>query len=193
MPRGLRPLLLAAALLPGAAFAQFVSITGGAPTVESFDSLAASGTGSSLPAGWAFAESGANANTIYTAGSGAANGGDTYSFGTGTSAERALGGIQSGSLVPLYGAQLRNDTGATLAQLVVAYAGEQWRLGTAGRPDRLDFQYSLDATSLTTGTSALSPSAVLISSPKSKGVPSPSSSTCRTLSWMAVSMELPPL
>ena len=42
------------------------------------------------------------------------------------------------------------DTAIT--SLDVAYTGEQWRLGTAGRPDRLDFQYSLDATSLTTGT-----------------------------------------
>jgi hypothetical protein len=35
---------------------------------------------------------------------------------------------------------------------VIAYTGEQWRLGTTNRADRLDFQYSLDATSLTTGT-----------------------------------------
>lgn len=152
MPKGLRSLLLAGVLLPGGALAQAVSIPAGAPTVETFDSLAASGPGSSLPTGWALAESGTNANTSYTAGSGAANGGDTYSFGTGTGTERALGGLQSGSLVPLYGAQLRNDTGATLAQLVVAYTGEQWRLGTLGRVDRLDFQYSLDAISLTTGT-----------------------------------------
>jgi predicted extracellular nuclease len=34
----------------------------------------------------------------------------------------------------------------------VAYTGEQWRLGTAARTDRIDFQYSLNATSLTTGT-----------------------------------------
>ncbi len=34
----------------------------------------------------------------------------------------------------------------------VSFTGEQWRLGAPSRLDRLDFQYSLDATSLTTGT-----------------------------------------
>ena len=152
MPRGLRSLLLAVALVPGPVLAQFVPVTGGAPALETFDTLAASGSGSGLPAGWAFVESGSNANTSYSASGGVANGGDTYSFGTGTSSERALGGIQSNSLVPLFGAQLRNDTGTTLLQLAVTYTGEQWRLGSTGRVDRLDFQYSLDATSLTTGT-----------------------------------------
>lgn len=152
MPHRARWLLLAAALLPALASAQAISITGGAPAVQDFGSLAASGTGTTLPAGWYSAETGSNANAIYTAGTGASNSGDTYSFGASGSAERALGGIQSGSLIPQFGAQLRNDTGATLTQVAVAYTGEQWRLGAAGRIDRLDVQYSLDATSLTTGT-----------------------------------------
>ena len=152
MPHRARWLLLAAALLPAFASAQAISITGGAPAVQDFGSLAASGTGTTLPAGWYSAETGSNANATYTAGTGASNSGDTYSFGASGSAERALGGIQSGSLIPQFGAQLRNDTGATLTQVAVAYTGEQWRLGAAGRIDRLDVQYSLDATSLTTGT-----------------------------------------
>ena len=56
---------------------------------------------------------------------------------------------------PTIGAQFGNNTGATITSLAIAYTGEQWRLGqnTAGRaPDRLDFQLSADATSLTTGT-----------------------------------------
>jgi len=41
----------------------------------------------------------------------------------------------------------------TVTSLQVSYTGEQWRLGTAGRgSDRLDFEYSTDATSLTVGT-----------------------------------------
>ncbi|MBI3367037.1 MAG: endonuclease/exonuclease/phosphatase family protein, partial [Burkholderiales bacterium] len=40
----------------------------------------------------------------------------------------------------------------TLTDLLLSYTGEQWRLGSLGRVDRLDFQVSLDATSLTTGT-----------------------------------------
>jgi len=36
--------------------------------------------------------------------------------------------------------------------MTIGYVGEQWRLGTVGRADRLDFQYSLNAKSLTDGT-----------------------------------------
>ena len=47
------------------------------------------------------------------------------------------------------GACFTNNTGAPVTALDIAYIGEQWRLGLAGRrADRLDFQYSLDATSL---------------------------------------------
>ena len=64
----------------------------------------------------------------------------------------ALGGLRSGSLVPVFGACFSNGTGGALSSFDVAYTGEQWRLGTAARSDRIDFQYSLDATSLTTGS-----------------------------------------
>jgi predicted extracellular nuclease len=119
---------------------------------ENFDTLANSGTASTTPEGWYFAESGTNANTTYTAGTGSANAGDTYSFGAAGSVERAFGGLQSASLTPMVGAQLTNATGGMITGLSITYTGEQWRLGATGRSDRLDFQYSLDATSLTTGT-----------------------------------------
>ncbi|MBI1761578.1 MAG: putative Ig domain-containing protein [Acidobacteria bacterium] len=119
---------------------------------QNFDTLANTGTSSTVPTGWAFSESGTNANTTYTAGTGSSTTGDTYSFGAAASTERAFGGLQSGSLVPTIGACFTNNTGTTVTSLLISYTGEQWRLGTAGRADRLDFQYSLDATSLTTGT-----------------------------------------
>jgi uncharacterized repeat protein (TIGR01451 family) len=122
------------------------------PYVQDFNSLASSGTSSSMPAGWEFAETGSNANLTYSAGTGSSNAGDTYSFGPAASIDRALGGLQSGSLVPVFGAIFVNDTAQTITSLEIAYTGEQWRLGTLGRLDRIDFQYSLDATSLTTGT-----------------------------------------
>lgn len=137
-------------LIAPTAFAQDVSLVGGAPPVQTFDSLAASGTGTTLPSGWYFAESGTNKNTTYTAGDGSSQTGDTYSFGTGS--DRALGTLQSGSLVSIIGARLHNDTSNTLATIAVAYTGEQWRLGAAGRADRLDFQYSTNATLLTDAT-----------------------------------------
>lgn len=138
------PLLIGS--LPAAA--QFVSLVGGAPPVQSFDTLANTGTSDVLPDGWYLFESDTNANTTYAASDGSSNSGNTYSYGTGSSTERALGMLQSGSLVPMIGAQLRNDAGAALSAILVSYTGEQWRLGAAGRADRLDFQYSLDATSL---------------------------------------------
>ena len=125
----------------------------GATYTENFDTLASSGTSSTVPNGWDFVESGTNANTTYSAGTGSSNAGDSYSFGASSSLERAFGGLLSGSLVPTIGASFTNNTGSAINQLAISYTGEQWRLGTADRgPDRLDFQLSTDATSLTTGT-----------------------------------------
>ena len=138
------------ALAP-AALAQYVTLVGGKPPVQDFDTLAASGTATTLPDGWYLAESGSNADTSYTASDGAANSGDTYSYGASGSGERAFGSLRSGSLVPMIGAQLRNDSGQALSEIAIAYTGEQWRLGTAGRSDSLQFEYSLNAASLGDG------------------------------------------
>jgi hypothetical protein len=125
------------------------------PYQQHFDSLANTGTTNdiaTLPAGWTFSESGTNANTTYAAGTGSSNAGNTYSFGL-SADDRALGGVLSGSLNPTVGAGFVNHTGSTITALKIHYRGEQWRLGATGRAaDRLDFQYSTDATSLTSGT-----------------------------------------
>lgn len=136
------------AFIAPSAFAQDVSLVGGAPAVQTFDSLATSGTGTTLPSGWYFAEAGTNANTTYTAGDGTGNQGDTYSFGTTGSSDRALGTLRSGSVSTVIGARLHNDTSNTLSHIDVAYTGEQWRRGQSTSTDRLDFQYSLNATSV---------------------------------------------
>src|SRR5581483_11794474 len=60
--------------------------------------------------------------------------------------------LRSGNLVSTIGASYTNNTGATITSLLISYTGEQWRLGSVGRTDQLDFQISTDATSLTTGT-----------------------------------------
>jgi hypothetical protein len=107
-----------------------------------------------LPTGWTFVESGTSVrnNSAYAVGDGSSNAGDTYSFGAAGSTDRAFGGLMSSSLVYTLGVQLQNATGSTVGQLSITYYCEQWRQGTAGRVDRLDFQYSTDATSLATGT-----------------------------------------
>lgn len=115
---------------------------------ENFNSL--SGNTTTLPTGWGFVEGGSNANSTVTAGTGSANSGDTYHFGSST--DRALGGLRSGSLIPTIGAKFANTTGLTIVDVSISYQGEQWRLGATGRTDRLDFQYSTGATGLTAGT-----------------------------------------
>ncbi|MEZ5461448.1 endonuclease [Dokdonella sp.] len=143
-----RAMVILCAAICGSALAQVIPLVGGPPAVQNFDSLAASGTGTALPGGWYFVESGSNANSGYSASNGSANSGDTFSFGANASSERALGTLQSGSLTSLIGAQLRNDSGQAISEIAVAYTGEQWRLGAIGRNDALQFQYSLNASAL---------------------------------------------
>lgn len=130
-----------------------VPLTGyGVPAAENFNTLASTGTSSVVPTGWAFLETGTNANALYSAGTGSNNAADTYSFGAAGSAERAFGGLRSGTLVPTIGAAFVNNIGGPIGRLDIEYVGEEWRLGTLGRLDKLDFQYSLNAVSLNTGT-----------------------------------------
>jgi len=126
---------------------------------QDFNSLANSpnnGTGSTIPLGWGFAETGTAANAAYTIGAGTTLTGDTFSFGTSGSADRAFGGLQDTSLVPTIGAIFTNNTGTTLTSLTITFTGEQWRLGADSRTDRLDFQInasaSLGAGNLSAGT-----------------------------------------
>lgn len=120
------------------------------PYTEDFNTLASTGTSSTLPLGWVFAETGtsANVNGLYTAGNGSNNAGDIYSFGETGNSERAFGGLLSGTLTPYLGFWVSNNSGSTIFSLLISYTGEQWRLGATGRRDSLDFQYSLNATSI---------------------------------------------
>lgn len=127
------------------------------PYTQNFDGLAPSGTSNAkttLPTGWDFIETGtsASADNQYAADNGASNGGNVYSYGATGSTDRALGSLRSSSLTPVLGAQFTNATGAALPSLTLAYSGETWRVGGTGRADKMTFEYSLDATSLSTGT-----------------------------------------
>jgi methionine-rich copper-binding protein CopC len=131
-----------------------VSITStSSPYTQNFNTLrATAGTSTTLPTGWRLLETGTNANTSYTVDAGSSTTGDTYSYGTGSNTDRAFGTLLSGSLSPTIGVQLRNSTGQTITSITISYTGEQWRCGTTGRTDQLDFQYSLNATALSGGT-----------------------------------------
>jgi uncharacterized protein len=152
-----RTLFSACAVLFAASAHAQISLTSTATAVvENFDSLAATGASGVLPNGYSLLETGtgANVNQLYTAGTGSSNAGDSYSFGAAASTDRALGSVRSGTLAAIYGAQLQNNTGGVLTGLQIAFTGEQWRIANiaAVRDDRLLFEYSLNATSLATGT-----------------------------------------
>ncbi len=130
--------------------------TFGTALTQNFDTLVSAGTGTlaaNTPVGWGFSEN--TANTSYTAGTGSGATGDTYSFGSvAVPGDRALGQLRSGTTISTLGATFQNNTGGTITSLAISYVGEQWRLGGTGRTtaERMDFQYSTNATSLTTGT-----------------------------------------
>jgi len=129
----------------------------GAAYTQNFNTLATSGTtNTSLPTGWDLFETGTSTrnNGAYAASTGSDNAGDVYSFGAANDPERAYGTLLSGTLTPTIGAQFTNNTGGTITSLAISYTGEMWRAGFSNRgsADRLDFQYSATATSLTTGT-----------------------------------------
>jgi predicted extracellular nuclease len=140
------------------AHGQCVSLTTlGSPYTQNFDTLsntAGSTTNNLTIPGWFMTESGGGArdNEQYAVDTGASTTGDTYSYGAAASTERALGQLRSGTLIPLFGACFTNNTGSTINTLAVSYNGEEWRLGTAARTDQMNFEYSLNATDLVTGT-----------------------------------------
>ena len=134
----------------------------GTAHTQSFNTLAALGTTNAISAapgldGWDLTESGGSLrdNEQYGATTGSDANGDTYSFGTFAAfGDRALGGLRGTTLAPVFGASFTNNTGVTIAKLDVAYTGEMYRAGVLNRnaADRLEFQLSLNATSLTSGT-----------------------------------------
>ena len=145
-------LLALICLISGGVCGQVVITSVGSSYTQDFNTLANSGTSILMPTGWFFNESGTSSNNSYSAGTGSGTSGDTYSFGSTSSSERSLGTLISNNLTSTIGASFSNNTGFTINSIGITYVGEQWRLGTTGRLDKLDFQYSIDATSISNGT-----------------------------------------
>jgi uncharacterized repeat protein (TIGR01451 family) len=137
------PLLTATALLgisalsvsPGT-LAQVSLTTLGTPHTQNFDTLPASGsatwTNNSTIPGWFHARTGTG--TTIVANDGSSNAGNLYSYGTGTTTDRALGSLGSGNAAVgslFWGIRLQNNTGATISALDISYTGEQWRNSAA--------------------------------------------------------------
>lgn len=123
---------------------------------QNFNTL--SGSTALMPADWHFSEAGSSGtnNGLYAANTGSGTASDTYNYGTVTvPADRALGELSglSTTFNTRFGAEFQNVGNTAITKfLSISYRGEQYRLGSLGRVDALDFEYSTNATSLTTGT-----------------------------------------
>ena len=129
-------------------------LSNGVSSTQNFDTLQfptiGAGTALGVPPGWAFSETGDAADGLYVADTGFLTAGNTYNYGL--ALDRAFGQRRSADLISTIGSSFTNNTGATIASIDISYTGEQWLLGLGDDLDRMDFQYSLDATSLATGT-----------------------------------------
>ncbi len=148
-----------------------VAYTGG-NYVQSFDNLLPSpipNDSSTLPAamvlpqGWGILETSGtndNANSSIRIDSNVTTSGDTFLLGATGTNERGLGAFASGSLTSRFGLALVNNSTQTFSSFTLSYTGEQWRDGrsTGSVTNTLTFDYSVGATSLTTGTYTSEPS-----------------------------------
>jgi hypothetical protein len=148
-------LLLALAALAAsqaAAHAQLCVFLTGPSYLQNFNALPASGTtnnSNTLPQGWAFSEAGTGGTLTYTADNDTLATGNTYSYGASGNSDRALGELTSGTVSSTLGACFLNDTDLVIESFTIAYTGEMWRLGAADAiVDRLDFEFSTNATSI---------------------------------------------
>ncbi|NVO86694.1 T9SS type A sorting domain-containing protein [Hymenobacter terrestris] len=149
---------LALGLAATAATAQTVtpvSFNGTTVYNQNFDVMGA--TGVAYPAGWGavrLSGSGAaNTPLDLTTTTGDAVSGGVYNVGATNDPDRALGSIGSGTTVPAFGAAFTNGSGAAISSLTLAFRTEQWKSGSnVDVVELLAFEYSLDATSLSTGT-----------------------------------------
>jgi hypothetical protein len=150
-------LLTASGLLvaPTVAPAQ-ISVTGSTTYTQTFDTLPITGSTTfnqftsatpTLPGWFAVRTANGTGSDQIVAGNGASNAGGLYSFGTGTSTDRALGSVGSGGTAGgslAWGVVFRNDDTVPV-NATVSYTGEQWRLGTTGFSNTVSFAYSITA------------------------------------------------
>ncbi len=121
----------------------------GSAVSQDFDGLPATGTATwvnntTIP-GWYHARTGTGSTIV--ANNGGNNAGNLYSYGTGTSTDRALGSVGSGNTAVghlYWGVRLANGTASTITSLTIAYTGEQWR-NSAAVAQSVDFSYLLGA------------------------------------------------
>lgn len=162
-------LTLAAVITP----AGHVSYAGGS-YVQTFDTLPASGTfaltgngphrlaaapinASGLGA-WSFANyDGSGTAALFRVDAGTGTSGSVYSYGAAAATDRALGSLASGSTISRVGVALVNDTGRTITEFSLSYAGEQWRRGGSGNANTFAVEYAIGADSINADNFVASP------------------------------------
>jgi hypothetical protein len=121
------------------------------PYTEDFSGMGATST-DFLP-GWTAIN--VNNGSTLTMGitNGSDNTGNAYNVGASTDEERAFGTLADATTTPALGAVFQNNTGSVVSKISIQARMEQWRQsGNTGVNESVVFYYSLDATSLTTGT-----------------------------------------
>ncbi|SFC98841.1 hypothetical protein SAMN05421780_1171, partial [Flexibacter flexilis DSM 6793] len=133
-------------------FGQAKSFAAGDLTyTQNFDGMGTTGT--AYPTGWAGSSSTGTAITTLTVTTGSANSGTMYNVGSAGAIDRALGTLASNSVTPYFGASFQNTTGSLITDIAWTGVMEQWRTGSSSTANEtVAFEYSFDATSVTTGT-----------------------------------------
>lgn len=137
-----------------------VSLTNGSPTyTQNFDSLQNTGaatawTDNTTLVSWYAQRQNAGAINL-TPGTGSSNSGQLYSYGVDTVAERALGGLGSGTPGHwAYGVRLKNNGTTNITDIQVQVRGEQWRNGGNTNAQPVDFYYTVSGAAITGITNA---------------------------------------
>ncbi len=140
--------LVGCGMLISPAKAELIYVSANSVYSQNFDSLPNSGTGLAWTndtnlGGWY------STSTVFSSGSGSSSNRTLYSFETDGNSDRALGIVSQGaSTDPQFALAVRNETGATLTSISVAFDGEQWRRSTTNiaAPQTLQFGYRTSTT-----------------------------------------------
>jgi Putative metal-binding motif len=134
------------------AFAQTSLVS--SPYTQNFNTLAATSTSSVMPTGWSFVEAGTSADASYSVNSGTSSSGNTYSCGSASATDRALGSLGSSTLDSVtFGCKFTNNSGGVINNPTLSFTSEQWRCGGNTNIQNYAFAYSTSAgSSLISGT-----------------------------------------
>jgi hypothetical protein len=127
---------------------QFTAI--GTAYTENFNALSTSSNtwaDNSTITGWYI-----SCSPTLTAGTGSGTAGACYNFGASGNTDRSIGAVSSGSVTPLFGVRIRNNTGQSLSMIHVTYFGERWRWNTGIDGLVFSYQTGTTVTSLSSGT-----------------------------------------